>query len=46
MKIDVNELNKKIIKDKMKNPLYVLDELDNLLLNVPYQSRNRNKKRK
>lgn len=41
IKIDVDELNKKIIKNKMKNPLYILNELDLLLLNQPY-----NKKKK
>ena len=41
IKINVDELNRKIIKNKMKNPLYIPNELDLFLLNQPY-----NKKKK
>ena len=38
-KIDVDELNKKIIKKKMKNSLCVLNEMDLILLNQPYKKK-------
>lgn len=41
-KIDVDELNKKIIKKKMKNSLYVLNEIDLILLNQPYKKKLKN----
>jgi len=38
-RIDIDDLNKKIIKEKLKNPLYVLSELDKKLINKKYKSR-------
>ena len=44
-KIDIDELNGKIVKRKMENPLYVLNELDLRFLNPPYVAKNRGKKK-
>lgn len=44
-KIDIDEFNDKIVKRKMKNPLYVLNELDLRFLNPPYRAKNRRKKK-
>ena len=44
-KIDIDELNDKIVKRKMENPLYVLNELDLRSLNPPYVAKNRRKKK-
>ena len=41
-KIDVDELNKKIIKKKMKNSLCVLNEMDLISLNQPYKKKLKN----
>ena len=38
-KIDINELNNKIVKKKMENPLYILNELDLRFLNLPYMAK-------
>ena len=40
----VNELNRKIIKEKMKNPLYIPDEIDKLLMDAGEYKANRKKK--
>ena len=45
-RFDVDDMNKKIIKEKMKNSLYLMDSLDKELLSVPYPSKNRLKKKK
>ncbi len=44
-KIDINELNNKIVKRKMKNPLYILNELDLRFLNLPYMAKQMREKR-
>ena len=38
-RIDVDDLNKKIIKEKLKDTLYILSELDKELINKKYKSR-------
>lgn len=38
-KIDINELNNKIVKRKMENPLYIPNELDLRFLNLPYMAK-------
>lgn len=30
--LKIAEMNKKIVKEKMKNPLYILDEIDKIIL--------------
>lgn len=43
-KIDINELNNKIVKRKMENPLYIPNELDLRFLNLPYVAKQMRKK--
>ena len=44
-KFDIIDFNKKIIKEKLKNSLYVLSDLDKELLLIPqYQSIRKKKK--
>ena len=40
-KIDVADLNRKIIKAKMKDSLYILTDLDKELLNVKYKKKKK-----
>ena len=40
-KLDVDELNHKIIKSKMKSTLYIPNELDNELLKNPYRKKKK-----
>lgn len=44
-KIDINELNNKIVKRKMENPLYIPNELDLRFLNLPYVAKQMRKKK-
>ena len=44
-KIDINELNNKIVKRKMENPLYILNELDLRFLNLPYMAKQMREKK-
>lgn len=44
-RIDIDDLNDKIVKRKMKDPLYVLNELDLRFLNPPYRAKKRRKKK-
>ena len=44
-KIDINELNNKIVKRKMENPLYIPNELDLRFLNLPYMAKQMRKKK-
>ena len=44
-KIDINELNNKIVKRKMENPLYILNELDLRFLNPSYIAKKWRKKK-
>lgn len=44
-KVDIDDLNKKIIHEKMKNPLYILNDLDLMLLNQPYNKKKTNLKK-
>jgi len=43
-KIDVVELNRQIVRNKMKKTLYVSQAFDSLFLNAPYQSIKRQRK--
>jgi len=45
-KIDIVDMNKKIIQEKMKDPLYVMSDLDRELLNVPYNTKKKEKNKK
>ena len=45
-KIDIVDLNHKIIKYKMKNPLYVLTDLDKELLSIGYKSKKKKHERR
>jgi hypothetical protein len=42
-KIDIVDFNKNIIKEKMKNPLYLISDLDRELMNIPYKSKTKRK---
>lgn len=44
-KFDIPDMNRKIIKERMKNPLYIMTDLDRELLNVPYNLKKRKKKK-
>jgi len=44
-KIDIDDFNDKIVKKKLKSPLYVLNELDLQFLNPQYRSKKRSKKK-
>ena len=44
-KIDIVDFNKKIIKEKMRNPLYIISDLDMELMNIPYKSKTKIKKK-
>lgn len=41
--LEVEEMNKKIIRDKMKDPLYIVDDLDKALLNSGEYKKNKKK---
>lgn len=43
-KIDIIDFNKKIIKSKMKSSLYILNDLDKILMNIGFISKNKKKK--
>ena len=44
-KFDIIDFNRKIIKEKLKNSLYILSDLDKELLLIPqYQSTRKKKK--
>jgi len=43
IKIDIDEMNKKIVLRKMKNSLYVPNFIDKYFLNQKYKSKNKNK---
>ena len=40
-KLDIVDFNKKIIKEKLKNSLYILSDLDKELLNIKYKSKKK-----
>lgn len=42
-KLDIVDFNKKIIKEKLKNSLYILSDLDKKLLNIKYKSKKKRK---
>ena len=44
-KIDIDDFNDKIVKRKMEDTLYVLNELDLRFLNPPYMAKKRRKKK-
>lgn len=43
IKIDIDEMNKKIVLRKMKNSLYVPNFIDKYFLNQKYKSKNKTK---
>ena len=46
-KFDIIDFNRKIIKEKLKNSLYVLSDLDKELLSIPqYQPLHKKKRKK
>ena len=44
-RIDIDDFNDKIVKKKMGDTLYVLNELDLRFLNPPYRAKKRRKKK-
>ena len=44
-KLDIVDFNRKIIKEKLKNSLYILSDLDKELLSIPQYQSTRKKKR-
>lgn len=44
MHLMISEMNRRIIKDKMKDPMYVSDWLDELLMDAGEYKANRKKK--
>lgn len=42
-KIDIVDFNHKIIRSKMKNPLYIMDNLDKELINIGYIPKKKKK---
>lgn len=46
-KIDIIDYNRNIIKNRLNNSLYILSDLDKILLSIPqYQSLHKKKKNK
>lgn len=45
-KIDIVDMNKKIIRERMKDPLYIMSDLERELLNIPYNLKKKRKKKK
>lgn len=43
--LKINEMNRRIIKNKMKNPLYIPNSIDEWLMNAGEYKANRKKKR-
>ena len=44
-KIDINDFNNKIVKKKMEDPMYVLNDIDRLFLDPPYNGKKKRKKK-